>query len=189
MRIPWRPLFVFLSLACSIAWIGFPAAARAASRGDAFLGYSRLGKDAFFANAGGLNGWQGALQIKVKAFAGVEGGRGSVWAGCRSEHSSNNHLSSGSARHSRNCAGECLRTRSDRRRALHEPDGLLGRSDGVGIRRRCGSSRGAVLCLEVHGGLHGFADDFTRKSHARALQYGTRLSILRMQSLPFLDLK
>lgn len=73
MRIPWRPLPVFLTLACWIGWIGFPDAARAASGGDAFLGYSRLGKDAFYANVGGLNGWQGALQIKVKAFAGVEG--------------------------------------------------------------------------------------------------------------------
>jgi hypothetical protein len=73
MQIPCRPFLVFLWLVGSIAWIGFPAAARAASRGDAFLGYSRLGKDAFYPNVGGLNGWQGALQIKIKPLVGIEG--------------------------------------------------------------------------------------------------------------------
>ena len=40
---------------------------------DAFIGYSRLGSDAFYPNVGGLNGWEGALHIHVMPFIGVEG--------------------------------------------------------------------------------------------------------------------
>jgi hypothetical protein len=40
---------------------------------DAFVGYSRLGHDAFYPNVGGLNGWEGALHIHLKPFFGVEG--------------------------------------------------------------------------------------------------------------------
>jgi len=40
---------------------------------DAFIGYSRLGSDAFYPNVGGLNGWEGALHIHVAPFLGVEG--------------------------------------------------------------------------------------------------------------------
>jgi len=40
---------------------------------DAFIGYSRLGSDAFYPNVGGLNGWEGALHIHVMPFLGVEG--------------------------------------------------------------------------------------------------------------------
>ena len=40
---------------------------------DAFIGYSRLGSDAFYPHVGGLNGWEGALHIHVAPFLGVEG--------------------------------------------------------------------------------------------------------------------
>src|SRR5215469_431573 len=40
---------------------------------DAFIGYSRLGSNAFYPNVGGLNGWEGALHIHLKPFLGVEG--------------------------------------------------------------------------------------------------------------------
>jgi hypothetical protein len=40
---------------------------------DAFIGYSRLGSDAFYPNVGGLNGWEGALHIHLMPFIGVEG--------------------------------------------------------------------------------------------------------------------
>jgi hypothetical protein len=40
---------------------------------DAFLGYSRLGNDAFYPNVGGLNGWEAALNMQVKRFLGAEG--------------------------------------------------------------------------------------------------------------------
>jgi hypothetical protein len=40
---------------------------------DAFIGYSRLGSDAFYPNVGGLNGWEGALHLHLKPFLGVEG--------------------------------------------------------------------------------------------------------------------
>ncbi len=49
-----------------------PSAAHAA-KNDAFFGYSRTGSDTFYANTGGLNGWEGALQIHMKTFLGVEG--------------------------------------------------------------------------------------------------------------------
>ena len=41
-------------------------------KGDAFLGYSRLNSDTFYPNVGGLNGWQAALNVKVKTFVGLE---------------------------------------------------------------------------------------------------------------------
>jgi hypothetical protein len=41
---------------------------------DVFLGYSRLAADTFYPNVGGLNGWAGALHVKVKnRFLGAEG--------------------------------------------------------------------------------------------------------------------
>jgi hypothetical protein len=55
----------------------FLAPARSASaqlrNHDAFLGYSRLGSDAFYPNVGGLNGWEAALHIHLRPFFGVEG--------------------------------------------------------------------------------------------------------------------
>lgn len=40
---------------------------------DVFVGYSRLGHDAFNPNVPGLNGWEAALHIHVRPFLGVEG--------------------------------------------------------------------------------------------------------------------
>lgn len=43
-------------------------------KGDVYLGYTRTGTDTFYAGAGGLNGWEGALHVKLhKPFLGVEG--------------------------------------------------------------------------------------------------------------------
>jgi hypothetical protein len=87
MPIPQRFLPIFLSIVCSTALIGFPARAHAlASKGDAFLGYSRLGNDDFSPSTGGLNGWEGAVNIKFKPLAGIDvdlghyglGGNGTV---------------------------------------------------------------------------------------------------------------
>jgi hypothetical protein len=50
-----------------------PAGAVSLRNHDAFIGYSRLGSDAFYPNVGGLNGWEGALHIHVAPFVGVEG--------------------------------------------------------------------------------------------------------------------
>ena len=50
-----------------------PAMAVSLRNHDAFVGYSRLGHDAFYPNVGGLNGWEGALHIHLKPFFGVEG--------------------------------------------------------------------------------------------------------------------
>lgn len=74
MLIRYRLLFVFFAIVCSITFSAFMATpCAAASRGDAFLGYSRLGTDAFYPNVGGLNGWEGALHVKMKPLVGVEG--------------------------------------------------------------------------------------------------------------------
>jgi hypothetical protein len=59
--------FVFVSFA------GSPAAFALGPKADVWLGYSRLGSNAFYSNAGGLNGWEGALNVKVKRFVGIEG--------------------------------------------------------------------------------------------------------------------
>jgi hypothetical protein len=60
-------LILFLASAAA------PATAASLRNHDAFLGYSRLGHDAFYPNVGGLNGWEGALHIHLKPFFGVEG--------------------------------------------------------------------------------------------------------------------
>jgi hypothetical protein len=50
-----------------------PAAYGLGPKGDAFVGYSRTGTDTFYANSGGLNGWQAALHIRPSRFLGIEG--------------------------------------------------------------------------------------------------------------------
>jgi len=43
-------------------------------KGDIYVGYSRTGTDTFYPNVGGLNGWEGAMHVKLhKPFLGVEG--------------------------------------------------------------------------------------------------------------------
>jgi len=73
MRIFWRQWRAVVWLIWIIWWMGFPAAAGAASRGDIFLGYSRLGSGAFYANVGGQNGVEGALHIRLFYAVGLEG--------------------------------------------------------------------------------------------------------------------
>jgi hypothetical protein len=56
---------------------GFCLAAPAfAEKADVFVGYSRLGANTFNANTDGLNGWQGAMNVQIKPFLGVEGDLG-----------------------------------------------------------------------------------------------------------------
>jgi hypothetical protein len=66
---------VFLSFAGILCILFTAATANAVSlrNHDAFIGYSRLGSDAFYPNVGGLNGWEGALHIHIAPFLGVEG--------------------------------------------------------------------------------------------------------------------
>lgn len=43
-------------------------------KGDIYVGYSRTGTDTSYPNEGGLNGWDGAMHIKLrKPFLGIEG--------------------------------------------------------------------------------------------------------------------
>lgn len=65
-----RTALFFLALA---GLAGTPAAWAAGPSADAYVGYSRLGKDAFYPNVGGLNGWQAAIHVKLMPFVGVEG--------------------------------------------------------------------------------------------------------------------
>lgn len=44
-----------------------------AAKGDVFFGYSRTGSDIFYPNTGGLNGWQGAVHVRLMPFIGIEG--------------------------------------------------------------------------------------------------------------------
>ncbi|MDR3722955.1 MAG: hypothetical protein P4K83_00520 [Terracidiphilus sp.] len=61
-------------LAAGVAGLLAPVMAVAATpKADVSIGYSRLGKDTFHAGAGGLNGWEGSLNVKVKPFVGIEG--------------------------------------------------------------------------------------------------------------------
>ncbi len=74
MPIPRRLSRICLLFAVPILLLAFSSVARAVGpNGDAFLGYSRLGANAFNPTAGGLNGWEGAVHFKVKPFLGVEG--------------------------------------------------------------------------------------------------------------------
>lgn len=71
MQTPRRILPVLLPILCL-----FVLAANAYAVGpsfDAYLGYSRVGANAFYPNVSGLNGWQATVHGKVKPFLGVEG--------------------------------------------------------------------------------------------------------------------
>ena len=74
MRFHRFVLRLSFSLVFSYVLFTFPTPAAAQLRNhDAFFGYSRLGSDAFYPNAGGLNGWEAALHIHLHPFFGVEG--------------------------------------------------------------------------------------------------------------------
>lgn len=74
MPIPRRLFRTSFLLACSaILLSAAPVALAQIPKGDIFLGYSRLGSDAFFPNVGGLNGWEAAAHFKVMPFIGLEG--------------------------------------------------------------------------------------------------------------------
>ena len=43
-------------------------------KGDVYLGFTRTGNDTFYSGVGGLNGWEGALHVKLREpFIGIEG--------------------------------------------------------------------------------------------------------------------
>jgi len=64
----------FLSLGAAVAMLAFPSPGYAAGpSADVFFGYSHLGSDTFYSNVGGLNGWQLAVNYKVKHLVGIEG--------------------------------------------------------------------------------------------------------------------
>lgn len=60
-------------LAAVVFGLSSPAASASGPGGDVFFGYSRLGNDTFYANAGGLNGWDFDGHIKLNRYLGVEG--------------------------------------------------------------------------------------------------------------------
>ncbi len=76
MSIPHRlsAVSTVFFLAATALLLLFPPRAHAAGPGfDAYLGYSRLGSETFYSDAGGLNGWEAALHVKLKRFLGGEG--------------------------------------------------------------------------------------------------------------------
>jgi hypothetical protein len=74
MRISRSVVSKIVLLFSFIAGLAFqPAAYAVGPAADVFLGYSRLTADAFYPNVGGLNGWEGALHVKLKkSFLGGE---------------------------------------------------------------------------------------------------------------------
>jgi hypothetical protein len=57
-----------------LGFLAFSSPAQAATpKADVSFGYSRLGNNVFSSGAGSLNGWEGALNVKVKPFLGIEG--------------------------------------------------------------------------------------------------------------------
>lgn len=73
MRHLSRLSFLALPLILSLLLLSAPASAHAAGgSGDLYFGYSRLGSNTFYANAGGLNGWQAAASYSWMRFVGAE---------------------------------------------------------------------------------------------------------------------
>jgi len=63
-------------LALLLAFAGMLVASCAHALGpkaDVSFGYSRLGNNVFSSGTGSLNGWEGALNVKVKPLLGIEG--------------------------------------------------------------------------------------------------------------------
>ena len=75
MTISKPVLCAFILLVYSFIPLSFaPSVQAQVPKGDVYLGYSRTGTDTFYPNVGGLNGWEGALHIKLhKPFLGIEG--------------------------------------------------------------------------------------------------------------------
>jgi hypothetical protein len=61
------------SLATFLLLLVPSAQARAASKADAYFGYSRVGANLYAPNTSGMNGWQGAFHVKAISVFGVEG--------------------------------------------------------------------------------------------------------------------
>jgi hypothetical protein len=64
-----------IGLTCCLALILLalaPAAHALGPKGDLYLGYSRLGANAFYPNVGGLNGLEAAGHLKLRPFLGAE---------------------------------------------------------------------------------------------------------------------
>lgn len=74
MPIPHSLPHVRLLLILLFILLASPAGVRAqVPKADVFFGYSRTGASTFSPNEGGLNGWEGAFNVKVKPLLGVEG--------------------------------------------------------------------------------------------------------------------
>jgi hypothetical protein len=72
----WNLSACLFILTSSIPLLNLQAAQAQAHvpKGDVYLGFSRTGNDTFYSNVGGLNGWEGALHVKLhKPFLGAEG--------------------------------------------------------------------------------------------------------------------
>jgi hypothetical protein len=68
-----HPSFLRPSIICALAFLTLaPAAHALGPKGDVYLGFSRLGNNAFYPNTGGLNGLEGAAHLKLGHFLGVE---------------------------------------------------------------------------------------------------------------------
>jgi hypothetical protein len=74
MRISKSILFACLFIGPLSVLLAVSPAHAQVPKGDVYLGYSRTGNDTFYPGSGGLNGWEGALHVKLhRPFLGVEG--------------------------------------------------------------------------------------------------------------------
>jgi hypothetical protein len=73
MRIRLRHVYSGFFVVLALVLLGCaPAAWALGPAGDVFFGYSHLGNDAFYQNAGGLDGWEAAFNLKLKPLLGAE---------------------------------------------------------------------------------------------------------------------
>lgn len=66
-------VYLLLAFSLVLIFVCLPVQAQV-PKGDVYVGFSRVGSNAFYPNVGGLNGWEGAMHVKMHVpFLGVEG--------------------------------------------------------------------------------------------------------------------
>jgi hypothetical protein len=84
MPLPQQAFRILSIVALGALVVQLPAPARAASKGDVYLGYTRTGSNIFYPGTPGLNGWDLDGQVRWKPFLGIEGDVGHFGIGANS---------------------------------------------------------------------------------------------------------
>lgn len=183
MTISKPVLCAFILLVYSFIPLSFaPSVQAQVPKGDVYLGYSRTGTDTFYPNVGGLNGWEGALHIKLhKPFLGIEGDVAHYGLGANFDRSANHHRYCRSQIHGGRPGSQGLCARSSGRRTLSEcwrADADFRRRLRLCARWRAGRTDRTLFCLARGGRLHSRRGTLSSRRHTRALQHRARLQIL-----------